>query len=83
METEELEALLRCHPKATEIVQQTLHELQSEAKVSFDIEPLPDDFRLLEPSTNLWSRYWKANPKKQNAMLEWKELLDGGLFTHA
>ena len=47
----------------------------SEAKVSFDIPPIPDDFKTIEPGTNLWIRFWKAHPELQMEMLRWKNSL--------
>ena len=86
--TDELIKLLASKPNAAKIIEQTMRErgVTSEQIVAiklFDIEPLPDDFRLLEPGTNLWLRFWKSHPEKQDIMLDWQELLEGGLFTHA
>ena len=49
------------------------HNSLSEAKVSFVIPTLPTDFRILEPGTELWIRFWQANPEQQEEMLVWKK----------
>ena len=48
------------------------YESLSEAKVSFVIPPLPTDFRILEPGTELWIRFWQEYPGQQEEMLRWK-----------
>ena len=48
------------------------HNSLSEAKVSFVIPELPTDFRILEPGTELWIRFWQANPEQQDTMLRWR-----------
>ena len=50
----------------------------NEAKVSFDIPPIPADFKTIEPGTSLWIRYWKAHPELQMEMLRWKNSLTEG-----
>lgn len=93
MEVKELEALIRSTPGAAKVIDQTLRRrvvletpfgnITGVHHPLFDIEPLPDDFRLLEPRSNLWMRYWKAHSEKQEKMLEWEEMLIGGLFSYA
>uniref|UniRef100_A0A6M3LH64 ParB-like N-terminal domain-containing protein n=1 Tax=viral metagenome TaxID=1070528 RepID=A0A6M3LH64_9ZZZZ len=35
-------------------------------------DPLPEDYRDIEPRTKEWKAYWNAYPEKQTEMLEWK-----------
>ena len=70
----ELELLLTANPKA-------LHQLlkpekpRSEAKVSYDIKPLPDTYKVIKIGSHDWLRYWKAYPEQQEEMLQWKDLV--------
>lgn len=41
--------------------------------VSFQLPFLPDDFRELIPGSNLWIRFWKKYPDRQDDMLIWKK----------
>ena len=36
------------------------------------IDDLPEDFHKLTPGTDLWKRYWEANPEDHKEMLEWR-----------
>ena len=42
------------------------------ARKHYDIPPVAEDFKELEPGTHEWKRYWKAHPEDQEAMLEWR-----------
>ena len=70
----ELELLLTANPKA-------LHQLlkpekpSSEAKVSYDIKPLPGTFKVIKIGSNEWIRFWKAHPEQQEEMLQWKNFV--------
>lgn len=70
------EILRKYEPQKTRIVARVSQT--SEAKVSFEIKPLPADFREINPGTNLWIRYWKAHPELQMEMLRWKNSLTEG-----
>jgi len=35
-------------------------------------EPLPEDFKSIEPGSEKWMRYWQENPDKQSDMLAWR-----------
>ena len=37
-----------------------------------DIPELPTDFKGLDVGSDDWKRFWKANPDKQDAMIEWR-----------
>ena len=37
-----------------------------------DANPIPEDFRKIEPGTEMWKRYWDANEDKQKEMLQWQ-----------
>ena len=37
-----------------------------------DIPELPSDFKGLDVGSDDWKRFWKANPDKQDAMIEWR-----------
>jgi len=45
----------------------------TQPRASYELPPLPEDFRELEPGSSDWKRYWKAHPEKQGEMLEWKK----------
>ena len=70
----ELELLLTANPKA-------LHRLltpekpRSEAKVSYDIKPLPSTFKVIKIGSYEWGEYWKEHPDQQEEMLEWKNFV--------
>jgi len=72
----ELELLLSANPQA-------LHKLlkpeepRSEAKVSYDIKPLPDTFKVIKIGSNDWIWYWKEHPEQQEEMLQWKNFVLG------
>lgn len=36
-------------------------------------DPLPEDFKELEPGTDRWKKYWDAHPEKQEEMLTWRK----------
>jgi len=36
------------------------------------VPEVPEDFRTLEPGSEMWTRYWREHPEKQEEMLEWK-----------
>ena len=38
-----------------------------------DNHPIPQDFKELDPGTDLWKRYWDTNKDKQEEMLEWRK----------
>ena len=44
-----------------------------EAKIKFIIKPIPDDYKELHPGTEMWMRFWKANPDKQEEILKWQK----------
>ena len=70
----ELELLLNANPQA-------LHKLlkpekpRSEAKVSYNLKPLPSTFRVIRIGSNEWIEYWKEHPEQQLEMLEWKNFI--------
>jgi len=70
----ELELLLNANPQA-------LHKLlkpekpRSEAKVSYNLKPLPSTFKVIKIGSNEWIEYWKEHPEQQLEMLEWKNFI--------
>ena len=70
----ELELLLTANPRA-------LHKLlkpekpNSEAKVSYNLKPLPSTFKVIKIGSNEWIEYWKEHSEQQLEMLEWKEFV--------
>ena len=70
----ELEFLLTANPQA-------LHKLlrpekpRSEAKVSYDLKPLPSTFKVIKIGSNEWIEYWKERPEQQLEMLQWKDFV--------
>lgn len=47
----------------------------SEAKVSFNIKPLPNTYKVIRIGSYDWIRYWKVHPEQQEEMLEWKKFI--------
>lgn len=41
--------------------------------VSFDLPPIPKDFKELEVGSDMWVRFWNEYPDKQTEMLAWKK----------
>lgn len=41
--------------------------------VEFHVPPLPESYTEIEPGTDMWLRFWRANPDKQEEMLEWQK----------
>lgn len=75
---QEILDLIKSNPKALSKAMNSIglgnaHSASSsmgEQKISFDIKPLPEDFRELQPGTHDWGRYWRAHPEKQVEMLK-------------
>lgn len=38
-----------------------------------DEHPLPEDFKELDPGSEMWKRFWRAHPEKQNEMLAFRK----------
>jgi hypothetical protein len=39
----------------------------------FELPPLTEDFKELEPGSADWSRFWKEHPEQQEEMLTWRK----------
>ena len=70
----ELEHLLSTNPQALRKLFNP-EKPRSEAKVSYDIKPLPDTFKVIKIGSNEWIEYWKEHPEQQFEMLQWKNFV--------
>jgi len=67
----ELELLLNANPQALRELSKP-EKPRSEAKVSYDLKPLPDTFKVIKIGSSEWIEYWKEYPDQQKDMLKWK-----------
>lgn len=77
-----LEELLARNPKVVSRITQTTKSSssrESEAKVRFDIKPLPSTFEAIRIGSHDWIRYWRDHPEQQEEMLKWKQELTARL----
>jgi len=70
----ELELLLNANPQALRELSKP-EKPRSEAKVSYDIKPLPSTFKVIKIGSYDWGEYWKEHPDQQEEMLEWKNFV--------
>jgi len=75
----ELELLLNANPQALRKLLKS-EEPRSEAKVSYDIKPLPSTFKVIKIGSHDWMRYWKEHPEQQLEMLDWKNFVDAKII---
>lgn len=45
---------------------------ERDIEAEYQVAPVPDDFKEIEPGSDMWKRYWEQNPGQQDAMLAWK-----------